>query len=204
MKITLFTGVALIAVGAFGFAGNTFASGTHAKPHAPKVQKQKDHHDMHNDGHGHMKKAAPGHGHDDHDDDDEHASKAGEPGNPKKPARIVLVTMREGDGKMFFTPNNFTIHKGEQIRFKIKNAGVLAHEFVIGEHNEIMAHHKVMQKFPDMEHDDPNSIRLEEKKSGEVLWRFTNVGTFEFACLIPGHMEAGMKGVFTVKTAATN
>ena len=27
---------------------------------------------------------------------------AGEPGNPKRPFRTVLVTMREGDGKMLY------------------------------------------------------------------------------------------------------
>jgi uncharacterized cupredoxin-like copper-binding protein len=112
--------------------------------------------------------------------------------------------MSEKDGKMLFTPNRIAVQKGEQIRFKIKNIGVLAHEFVIGTGKEIMAHHKQMQRFPDMEHEDPQSIRLKEKHSGELLWRFTREGEFEFACLIPGHMEAGMKGKFIVKAAATN
>ena len=33
---------------------------------------------------------------------------------------------------------------------------------------------------------------------GEILWRFTNTGSFEFACLIPGHYEMGMHGPLTV------
>lgn len=56
---------------------------------------------------------------------------AGEPGNPKKPARIVQVTMREGDGKMLFIPDRIDIRKGEQIHFIIRNNGLLKHEFTL-------------------------------------------------------------------------
>lgn len=198
MKSTLLTATMLIAAGTFGLTANSFASGTHTTPHAPKAQQHMGPGQMHND--KHMNSEIPGHP---HEDDDDHASKAGEPGNPKKPARIVLLAMREGDGKMFFTPSKFNIRKGEQIRFKIRNAGVLAHELVIGTHDEISKHRKLMQRFPDMEHDDPNSIRLKETQSGEILWKFTRAGKFQFACLIQGHMEAGMKGTFIVKARAT-
>jgi uncharacterized cupredoxin-like copper-binding protein len=55
-----------------------------------------------------------------------------------------------------------------------------------------------MEKFPEMEHDDPNAVRLVEKTDGEVIWTFSNAGDFEFGCLIPGHYESGMKGTVTV------
>lgn len=62
------------------------------------------------------------------------------------------------------------------------------------------AKHKIgMQKNPEMEHDDPNGKRLKSNQSAELLWKFTKKGTFEFACLIPGHYEAGMKGTVIVK-----
>jgi uncharacterized cupredoxin-like copper-binding protein len=32
-----------------------------------------------------------------------------------------------------------------------------------------------------------------------MVWRFSKAGTFEFACLIPGHREAGMTGTVTVR-----
>ncbi|SCW80184.1 Copper binding protein, plastocyanin/azurin family, partial [Rhizobium mongolense subsp. loessense] len=54
------------------------------------------------------------------------------------------------------------------------------------------------EKFPEMEHDDPNSIRLPAGQSGEIVWKFTTGGEFKFACLIPGHYEAGMHGDVTV------
>ena len=56
-----------------------------------------------------------------------------------------------------------------------------------------------MEKNPEMIHDDPNGTRLEPSKSGEVFWKFSKAGTFVFACLIPGHYEAGMHGKVVVK-----
>jgi uncharacterized cupredoxin-like copper-binding protein len=56
-----------------------------------------------------------------------------------------------------------------------------------------------MKKFPDMEHDDPNAKRLAVGERGELIWKFTKAGEFEFACLIPGHYEAGMHGKIIVK-----
>jgi hypothetical protein len=36
---------------------------------------------------------------------------AGEPGNPKKPARVIRMSMRDGDGKMSFAPDRITVKK---------------------------------------------------------------------------------------------
>ena len=52
-----------------------------------------------------------------------------------------------------------------------------------------------------MEHDDPNSVRLDVAQTGEIIWSFTNAGSFEFACLIPGHYEAGMHSDVVVANA---
>ena len=135
--------------------------------------------------------ADPGHG---------HASfSAGEPGNPKKPARVVNVSMREGDGKMMFVPDRLEIKRGEQVRFSIINGGELDHEFVLATTEENVKHYEEMKKNPEMEHDDPNAKRVAAKKKTEVLWRFTKAGQFEYGCLIPGHREAGMTGTIIVK-----
>ena len=123
----------------------------------------------------------------------------GEPGNPKKPARDVLVTMTEQDGKMLFVPNTIEVKKGEQVRFKLSNKGVLDHEIVLATLEENLKHAKEMEKNPEMEHDDPNAKRLAPSASGEIVWKFTKAGTFDFSCLIPGHRESGMFGMVIVK-----
>ena len=136
---------------------------------------------------------APGHSHG-------HASfSAGQPGDPKKPARIVLVTMREGDGKMMFIPERVEVKRGEQVRFMLTNSGELDHEFVLASTEENLKHAEEMKKNPEMEHDDPNAKRVAPKKKSELVWRFTKAGTFEYGCLIPGHREAGMTGAIIVK-----
>jgi uncharacterized cupredoxin-like copper-binding protein len=124
---------------------------------------------------------------------------AGEPGDPKKPAQTILVIMREGDGKMMYIPDRLEIRKGQQVRFILRNNGLLAHEFVLATTEENLKHAEEMKKNPDMEHDDPNARRVEPKQTAEIVWKFTKAGTFEFGCLIPGHREAGMTGTIIVK-----
>jgi len=124
---------------------------------------------------------------------------AGEPGDAKKPARIVQVTMREGDGKMMFIPDRVEVKRGEQIKFVIRNNGELEHEFILATTAENLKHAELMKKVPDMEHDDPNGKRVAPKKGDEIVWKFTKAGTFEYGCLVPGHREAGMIGTVVVK-----
>ena len=130
---------------------------------------------------------------------EEHHFAAGEPGDPKKPARTIKVAMREDGKKMAFEPARIRVRKGEQIRFVLENDGTDDHEFVLATPDEDRKHAELMKKFPDMEHDDPNAKRLAVGEHGEILWKFTKAGTFEFACLIPGHREAGMVGKVVVK-----
>ena len=124
---------------------------------------------------------------------------AGEPGNLKKPARTVTVVMSDDDGTMRFSPDRLDVKKGEQVRFVIQNKGELKHEFTLATVEDNNKHAELMQKYPDMEHDDPNAKSVDPGKTAEILWRFSKSGTFEFACLIPGHREAGMHGTVAVK-----
>lgn len=124
---------------------------------------------------------------------------AGKPGDPRKPARVIEVRMAEGDGKMLFVPDRLEIRKGEQVRFVLRNDGALEHEFVLASTADNLAHAEAMKKAPEMAHDEPNAKRLEPGKTGEIVWRFTRTGRFEYGCLIPGHREAGMTGTVVVK-----
>ena len=129
----------------------------------------------------------------------DHAFAAGEPGDPQKPFRVVEVTLTDGPGTMSYAPSKIEVRKGEQIKFVLKNTGYLPHEFLLDSFENNAKHKLEMEKNPEMEHDDPNGKRVDSKKSAEILWRFTKAGTFEFACLIPGHYETGMKGTVIVK-----
>jgi uncharacterized cupredoxin-like copper-binding protein len=124
---------------------------------------------------------------------------AGEPGDPKKPSRIVKITMLEDGKKMLFEPAIVAVKLGEQIRFILYNEGTEKHEFMLATVTENRKHAVLMKKYPNMEHDDLNAISLPPLNSGELVWQFTKRGEFEYACLIPGHFEAGMHGRVVVK-----
>ena len=69
--------------------------------------------------------------------------------------------MREGDGKMLFVRDRLVVRRGEHIRFVIENAGEFAHDFVVANTADNLKHAALMQKYPDMEHDDPNGKTLQ-------------------------------------------
>lgn len=120
---------------------------------------------------------------------------AGEPGDPKKPSRTIEIAMSE----MEFDPYKIEVKRGEQIRFVLRNIGTEDHEFLLATTGENLKHAELMKKFPHMEHDDPNGVRVGPKKTAEILWKFTKAGTFEYSCLIPDHREYGMTGRVVVK-----
>lgn len=136
--------------------------------------------------------AGPGHG-----DGEGHASAAGRPGNPAKVSRTVDVEMND---TMRFLPAQVQAKAGETIRFRVVNKGKLPHEMVIGSEKELSAHADMMRKMPNMKHSDPNQVTLAAGERGEIVWTFEKAGSYDFACLIPGHREAGMVGKVEVKS----
>lgn len=138
-------------------------------------------------------KAADGHAHS-HGDSDA----IGEAGKAAKVTRTVNVDMTDN---MRFTPSSLDVKQGETVRFVVKNSGGVKHEFVLGTQAELKEHYELMKKFPEMEHSDPNQVTVAPGKTGEVIWQFTKAGKVDFACLQPGHYDAGMKGAVTVAAA---
>jgi len=119
----------------------------------------------------------------------------GEPGLADKVSRTVTIDMQDN---MRFVPATLRVKQGETLRLVVRNTGAVAHELVLGTTKDLQAHAKAMQKFPDMEHAEPNMLSLAPGAQGELLWHFTSAMTVDFACLRPGHYEAGMKGKIDV------
>jgi uncharacterized cupredoxin-like copper-binding protein len=120
----------------------------------------------------------------------------GQEGNPKKVTKTVQVDMTDA---MRFTPSDVTVKRGETVKFVVHNGGKVLHEMVLGTKEAIAEHAELMKKFPEMEHADANMAHVKPGKSGEMVWQFTKSGEFKFACLQPGHFEAGMVGRVVVK-----
>ena len=133
---------------------------------------------------------AGGHGHDEGGE-----TAIGKPGVAAKASRTITIEMSD---KMRFTPSDLAVKKGETVRFIVKNKGQVKHELSLGTEKDLLEHLEAMKKYPDMEHDEPGKVTLAPGKQGEIVWQFTRPGVVNFACLMPGHYEAGMKGLIKV------
>lgn len=116
-------------------------------------------------------------------------------GDPAAVRRTVDVRM--GDD-MRFHPAALRVREGETLRLRIRNTGRLMHEFVLGTREALDEHAALMLRFPDMEHDEPHMAHVPPGGTGEIVWHFNRAGRFEFACLIAGHYQSGMRGTLEV------
>lgn len=119
----------------------------------------------------------------------------GKTGHTGKVTRTINVDMSD---RMRFSPDSLTVREGETVKFVVKNAGKLMHEFVLGTLPELKEHAELMKKFPGMEHDEPYMAHVAPGKTQTIVWQFTRTGVFHFGCLLPGHFEAGMVGKINV------
>lgn len=109
--------------------------------------------------------------------------------------RTITFAMTDA---MRFDPAEVRVALGETVRFRVHNDGAQMHELVIGTMDELQEHAALMRRFPDMQHDEPHMAHVQPGQTQEIVWHFNRPGDFHFACLIAGHMEAGMVGRIVV------
>ncbi|MEX1168442.1 MAG: cupredoxin family protein [Hydrogenophaga sp.] len=122
-------------------------------------------------------------------------------GDAKAVKRTIAIAM--GDN-MRFTPARIEVNQGDTVRLTLSNTGKVMHELVIGTQKELAEHAELMKRFPNMEHEEPYMAHVPPGKTGEIIWTFNRPGTFDFACLLPGHFEAGMVGKIVVSAMNGN
>ena len=120
----------------------------------------------------------------------------GREGDPKRATRTIRVEMVD---TMRFRPAALQLRRGETVRIVAANKGQVLHELVLGTAEELRKHAELMKKFPTMEHEEPHMTHVKPGREGAIVWQFDQPGEFQFACLLPGHFEAGMVGKVTVK-----
>lgn len=137
---------------------------------------------------------------------DAHATKASGPvikeqkpwgiaAEPRQARRTIEIRMTDD---MRFSPSHLEVREGETLRLRAVNRGQVLHEIVIGTPAELQSHAELMKQHPGMEHDEPYMAHVSPGQRGDIVWTFNRPGDFEFACLIPGHFEAGMRGTIRV------
>lgn len=109
--------------------------------------------------------------------------------------RTITIQMTDD---MRFSPSHFSVKKGETLRLRVVNKGVLMHEMVLGTRTSLDEHAQMMLKYPGMEHAEPYMAHVAAGQTEDMVWSFNRAGDFDFACLIAGHYQAGMTGRITV------
>lgn len=111
--------------------------------------------------------------------------------------RVVEIRMSDD---MRFSPNALNVKAGETIRFVVHNEGKVLHEFVLGSEAEILDHARSMQSDPHHAHSHAGgaAVQVSPDASKDLIVRFTQPGSVQMACLVPGHFEAGMMGLISV------
>lgn len=107
------------------------------------------------------------------------------------------------DDQMRFTPNTLEVQAGETVRLVVRNEGKVLHELVLGTDEQIREHAELMKKGGAHDahgHDSAGfaAVEVEPGQTGELVVRFAQPGTYQMACLVPGHYEAGMRGALKV------
>jgi uncharacterized cupredoxin-like copper-binding protein len=119
----------------------------------------------------------------------------GRAGDPAKVGRTIAIGMTDA---MRYQPALIQVRQGETVKLVVANRGQVLHEIVIGTMEDLKRHAELMRKFPGMEHDEPYMAHVKPGRREELVWQFNKPGEFHFACLIPGHFEAGMVGRIVV------
>ena len=137
--------------------------------------------------------------------------KIGSKGSVNEVSRVIKVVMYDN----YYEPSSFQINAGETIKFEVENAGELVHEFNIANKMMHMKHQPEMEKMVENEilfadsidkdkmkkmakmdksmgHSHSNSVLLEPKQKGDIIWKFDNAVNIEIACNVPGHYQVGM------------
>ncbi len=120
----------------------------------------------------------------------------GRPGDPAKVDRAIEIGVSDD---MRFSPDEVRIKQGQTIRFQVLNGGQLKHMMVLGRLAELNRQAARMRQFPETPYAGPNAVSIEPGQMGELVWRFTRAGNFDFVCLVPGHLTAGMRGKVIVR-----
>lgn len=91
-------------------------------------------------------------------------------------AGTASVTVKGGE--FFFRLSTKSVAKPEKVTFVFKNVGHVQHDFRI---------------------DGKQTPLTRPGKTAKLVIAFKKKGKYPYKCTVPGHAQAGMKGVFTVR-----
>lgn len=99
---------------------------------------------------------------------------------------------------MTIEPASMTVPAGVPVTFVVTNAGVLEHEFYLGDEEAQEEHEREMQNMGGMPHDDPEGIAVDPGETRELTYTFASPGDSLAGCHVSGHYLSGMKATITI------
>jgi uncharacterized cupredoxin-like copper-binding protein len=104
---------------------------------------------------------------------------------------LVTVTVDIRYSRFSMPTSTLHVRRGTTVRFLVRNRDPIAHEFVVGDRQVHLRH----LRGTDPTHPPvPGEVSVAADDVGVTFYRFDDVGRYEFACHIPGHLAFGMRG----------
>jgi uncharacterized cupredoxin-like copper-binding protein len=112
---------------------------------------------------------------------------------PAPSTRTIEITMHH----THFEPSSIEVAAETTVRFVLRNADPIDHEFIVGDES-VQQRHRVGHE---QRHDGdvPGEISVPSGAAASTTFRFDHAGTIEYACHLPGHEAYGMVGVVNVR-----
>lgn len=116
------------------------------------------------------------------------ATASGSPAQAGCSADATVVKIEE-TAALKMNPATASVTAGEKVCFEVTNTAGFAHDFYVGPTADVEARNYAAL------------VGIPEFTSGtqQVAWTVPASGSFEYACLVAGHLEAGMKGTITIQ-----
>jgi plastocyanin len=102
-------------------------------------------------------------------------------------ARVVEIEMT---ANLRMVPDTVEVTPGEAVCFQVTNSAGFLHDFHVGPSGDIDARNAT---------DAVAGTIQFSSGTRELEYRFGGVGPFSYACWVPGHLEAGMKGAIGLR-----
>lgn len=115
-------------------------------------------------------------------------------------SRTIEIEMREWG----FTPGQITVEPGEVIHFKVRNRGMVPHEFMFMPPEDMAAvNHRLERADWNLTEHEAAYERavVLPGDSFEVVIKIQQAGTWMFMCMFPYHMQFGMMGMMMTEGA---
>lgn len=119
----------------------------------------------------------------------------GRPGANSEITRSIGIDIND---KMRVTPTEISVKPGETIKFVVKNSAKTPQRMALGTASELKERIATLKQFPKMEMNQPNLVQVLPGESAELVWQFTQVGTFNYGCTAPACLDAGAIGKIVV------